>query len=203
MIYALISKLRIMRSLMIRIQKDNSMNRFVFADPNMCIGCRTCEIACALSHQEEGTVSGMESEAFRPRLTMVKNAKVSTPVMCRQCDDAPCAQVCPNNAIVTENDHIKVIQERCIGCKTCVMACPYGAMNVVTTISEKTVGPFTQQVVKSEAQKCDLCGDRAIGPACVSVCPTGALRLVVPDDLAAINERKQQAAAEAGLNISL
>jgi electron transport protein HydN len=179
------------------------MNRFVFADPNMCIGCRTCEIACALSHQEDGTIAGMGSAEFLPRLTMVKNAKVSTPVMCRQCDDAPCAQVCPNNAIVTENNHIKVIQDRCIGCKTCVMACPYGAMNVVTTISEKTVGPFTQQVVKSEAQKCDLCGDREIGPACVSVCPTGALRLVVPNDLAAMNARKQQASAEAGLNINL
>ena len=183
--------------------KDKIMNRFVFADPSMCIGCRTCEIACALSHQDEDSIGGMASAQFLPRLSMVKNAKVTTPVMCRQCDDAPCAQVCPNNAIITENNHIKVIQERCIGCKTCVMACPYGAMNVVTTFTEKKVGPFVQQVAKSEAQKCDLCGDREIGPACVSVCPTGALRLVVPEDLSKSNQKKQEAAAESALAIAL
>lgn len=56
---------------------------------------------------------------------------VSTATLCRQCEDAPCANVCPNGAISRDKGFVHVMQERCIGCKTCVVACPYGAMEVV------------------------------------------------------------------------
>ncbi|HIF9074497.1 TPA: 4Fe-4S dicluster domain-containing protein [Photobacterium damselae] len=173
------------------------MNRFVFADPNLCIGCRTCEVACVISHQADSTVAGLNAVDFSPRLTLVKNAHVTTPVMCRQCDDAPCAQVCPNNAIVLEDGFVKVIQSRCIGCKTCVIACPYGAMNVVTKMVEETKGSalFKRQVLQSQALKCDLCNHREEGPACVQVCPTGAIRIIESETLTEDSKQKREAAA--------
>ncbi|HGO5293849.1 TPA: 4Fe-4S binding protein [Photobacterium damselae subsp. damselae] len=173
------------------------MNRFVFADPNLCIGCRTCEVACVISHQADSTVAGLNVVDFSPRLTLVKNAHVTTPVMCRQCDDAPCAQVCPNNAIVLEDGFVKVIQSRCIGCKTCVIACPYGAMNVVTKMVEETKGSalFKRQVPQSQALKCDLCNHREEGPACVQVCPTGAIRIIESETLTEDSKQKREAAA--------
>lgn len=173
------------------------MNRFVFADPNLCIGCRTCEVACVISHQADSTVAGLNAVDFSPRLTLVENAHVTTPVMCRQCDDAPCAQVCPNNAIVLEDGFVKVIQSRCIGCKTCVIACPYGAMNVVTKMVEETKGSalFKRQVPQSQALKCDLCNHREEGPACVQVCPTGAIRIIESETLTEDSKQKREAAA--------
>ncbi|MBQ4797356.1 electron transport protein HydN, partial [Pectobacterium versatile] len=71
-------------------------------------------------------------EYFTPRLKVVKGLNVSTTIQCRHCEDAPCANVCPNGAIVHAGDHIRVQQEKCIGCKTCVVACPYGAMTVIS-----------------------------------------------------------------------
>ncbi|SMY36312.1 Electron transport protein HydN [Photobacterium malacitanum] len=173
------------------------MNRFVFADPNLCIGCRTCEIACVVSHQADGKLTGVAPTDFSPRLTLVKNAHVTTPVMCRQCDDAPCAQVCPNNAIVLEDGYVKVIQSRCIGCKTCVIACPYGAMNVVTKMVEESKGAslFKRMVPKSQALKCDLCSHREAGPACVEVCPTSAIQIIEPETLQQTSKQKREAAA--------
>ncbi|ADT87203.1 4Fe-4S dicluster domain-containing protein [Vibrio sp. Vb2880] len=173
------------------------MNRFVFADANKCIGCRTCEVACAISHQDEGIGTLQDRESFLPRLEVIKNAHVTTPVMCRQCDDAPCAQVCPNNAIVHEDGYIKVIQSRCIGCKTCAIACPYGAMNVVTTMIEDTSRSalFARKVPKSQAIKCDLCSHRTNGPACMEVCPTGAISLIEPEEIHQTSQSKREAAA--------
>ncbi len=124
------------------------MNSFVIADPSLCIGCRTCEVACAVSHQSGSCSGTLEREGglhlaiedghlvskdsyFQPRLKVIVGSKVTTPVLCRQCEDKPCAMACPNNAIVSEDGCVKVLQERCIGCKSCVVACPYGAMAVV------------------------------------------------------------------------
>ena len=99
------------------------MNRFVIADPSKCIGCRTCEIACAMAHQPVGAEEALTPHNFAPRLTVIRNAKVTTPVLCRQCDDAPCVRACPSGAIVYSADSVQVIQSRCVGCKTCVVAC--------------------------------------------------------------------------------
>ena len=125
-------------------------------------------------------------------------SKVTTPVLCRQCEDKPCAMACPNNAIVSEDGCVKVIQARCIGCKSCVVACPYGAMSVVM----KEVAPtadalFKRPQTKAQALKCDLCRHREAGPACVEVCPTQALRLVTPEILETLSRQKQLASVEA------
>ncbi len=175
--------------------RERVMNTFIFADSQSCIGCRTCEVACVVSHQAANTVNAIDSASFTPRLQLVRNAEVTVPVMCRQCEDAPCAQVCPNKAIYREDNQIKVQQEKCIGCKTCAIACPYGAMQIVTKSTAKGMGLLTVKETRAEAIKCDLCSDNPKGPACVRVCPTGALRIETAADVEQANARKRDAAA--------
>lgn len=170
------------------------MNRFVIAEPSKCIGCRTCEVACVIAHQ-----SGKEEmtpQNFQPRLTVVRSGKITTPVLCRQCDDAPCAKACPVNAIIFSHDSVQIQQDLCLGCKTCVVACPYGAMSVVKVQAEPMPGHFTTHRMRAEAHKCDLCINRAAGPACVSVCPTHALVLMDKEKMAASTRKKQELAAK-------
>ena len=139
------------------------MNRFIMADAEKCIGCRTCEVACAVAHQDDFT-----AEAFTSRLRVVKGDAYTTAVGCHQCEDAPCANVCPTHAISLTAGAWLVEQTRCIGCKSCIVACPFGAMQV------RLVGS------RAQALKCDLCVQREGGPACVEACPTNALRCVDP-----------------------
>ena len=144
------------------------MNRFILADPEKCIGCRTCEVACMMSHQSSAT-----PEALTSRIRVVKGATFTTAVGCHQCEDAPCANVCPTGAIHRAAGAWLVEQARCIGCKSCMVACPFGAMQV--------------RVVEDRVQalKCDLCMLREGGPACVEACPTHALRCIDPARLRA------------------
>jgi len=144
------------------------MNRFIMADSEKCIGCRTCEVACAVSHQEFVTAND-----FMPRIRVVKGDSYTTAVGCHQCEDAPCANVCPTGAIKRSTGAWLVEQARCIGCKSCIVACPFGAMQV------QRVGD------RAQALKCDLCAHREGGPACVEACPTHALSCVDPARLRA------------------
>jgi len=140
------------------------MNRFIIADATKCIGCRTCEVACAVSHHENQDCAALSPDEFISRIRVIKDHCWTTAVACHQCEDAPCANVCPVDAISREHGHIFVEQTRCIGCKSCMLACPFGAMEVVS--SRK----------KARAIKCDLCWHRETGPACVEACPTKALQ---------------------------
>lgn len=144
------------------------MNRFILTDPEKCIGCRTCEVACMMSHQSSAT-----PEAFTSRIRVVKGGTFTTAVGCHQCEDAPCANVCPTGAIHRAAGAWLVEQARCIGCKSCMVACPFGAMQV--------------RVVEDRVQalKCDLCAHREGGPACVEACPTHTLRCIDPARLRA------------------
>lgn len=139
------------------------MNPFIVADATKCIGCRTCEVACVVSHQENQDCAAVSSKEFVSRIRVIKDNAFTTAVTCHQCEDAPCANVCPTQAIRREHGHIFVEQSRCIGCKSCMLACPFGAMNVVSALS------------RVQAIKCDLCWHREAGPACVEACPTHAL----------------------------
>ncbi|HDR2755406.1 MULTISPECIES: 4Fe-4S binding protein [Enterobacter] len=149
------------------------MNRFIVADSAKCIGCRTCEVACVVSHQDTQDCAAVTAVAFSSRIRVIKGGAFTTAVACHQCEDAPCANVCPTQAIRSEAGVWRVEQSRCIGCKSCMVACPFGAMQV-TVVAEH-----------AQALKCDLCAHRADGPACVAACPTHALSCVDPARLRA------------------
>lgn len=75
------------------------MNRFIIADAAKCIGCRTCEVACAVSHQQDQDCSGLNPARFSSRIRVVKTGDFSTAVTCHHCEEAPCARACPVGAI--------------------------------------------------------------------------------------------------------
>lgn len=184
------------------------MNRFIDVEPSRCIGCRTCEIACALAHAQSGagleSLVGADEEndvlaclGAMPRLKVIKADTVCMPVTCHHCDDAPCAGACPTGAISHVQDTVQVNQSRCIGCKSCMIVCPYGMMDVVAVPATRAyAGVRLSLGTKAQAHKCDLCIDRARGPACVSACPTQALKVANQTDIRALMGRRQEAAVQ-------
>jgi carbon-monoxide dehydrogenase iron sulfur subunit len=106
-------------------------------------------------------------------------------MQCRHCEDAPCISVCPTGAIYRQQAESPVLinQDLCIGCKFCLMVCPFGVINVSRDGKAMV--------------KCDLCIERTkIGqePACVEACPTKALKLVDEEKIAA--SKRQRSARE-------
>ena len=196
------------------------MNRFVIAEPARCIGCNTCMAACSVVHKAAG-LQGL------PRLTVVRHGNRTAPVLCRQCEDAPCARVCPVNAITRTEDAVVLNETVCVGCKLCAIACPFGAITPsgtpntgVVTVGQGYVSPNMLTVsepgaadtdsavtlhpilvsttgVRSVAVKCDLCDFRAEGPECVRVCPTRALFAVDGQTLDQTGDAKRRQAAVA------
>lgn len=123
---------------------------------NDCMGCHSCEVACKQEH----------AIGIGPRLVrVIEKPPAFIPVYCHHCVKAPCSDACPVEAIFRTKNGIVLIDEAlCIGCKTCVEACPFGAMQ------------FDED--NETAIKCNMCIDRQkIGqkPACVSICPTGCI----------------------------
>ncbi|NDL64571.1 4Fe-4S dicluster domain-containing protein [Acerihabitans arboris] len=170
------------------------MNHFIIADSSQCIGCRTCEIACAAAHSGP---SGLNPQNFAPRLKVVKTERITTPVLCRQCENAPCANACPTGAIHYLDNCVQVRQSLCIGCKTCALACPYGMITVgAVPVAATATRPVAR---RASALKCDLCGERDRGPACVEACPTGALKVVRMNQLELGQSLKQRRAANGAL----
>ena len=175
------------------------MNSFLIADPYKCIACRTCEIACVVAHSDDNIFLSEDKIDFNPKLTVIKTAEVSVPIQCRHCEDAPCAKVCPYNAITIVDGAITIDEDNCIGCKTCIMACPIGAIG----LTEKTMKSQLEDLGKNKfafkekmiANKCDLCIGIEGGPACAEVCPTKAFRIIREEDLKTNinNKRKQNA----------
>jgi len=130
-------------------------------NPDQCIGCRACELACAL--ENDGVMASGCS-----RITVISfiesreyGLPYHFPTTCRQCEDAPCLIVCPEDAIVKDKREDRIVRintEICTGCGQCVRACPFGAIRV--------------EMESHKAVKCELCKDQ---PACVSICPTDAI----------------------------
>ncbi|MCL1076421.1 formate-dependent uric acid utilization protein AegA [Shewanella dokdonensis] len=168
------------------------MNQFVIANANDCIGCRACEVACVLSHNDGRYPDTVES--FQPRIKVVRGGSRISAAVCRHCEDAPCANACPVRAITRQDGSIQLQQDKCIGCKSCVLACPFGAINMIYEDATGAEG-------KAYAHKCDLCHTREQGPACVQACPTKALRLL--DEAALIELRRQKQLRSAGVAYDL
>jgi len=160
--------------------------KIIAVDVTRCMACHSCELACAIAHSKSKTLTGAlaEEPRQRPRVHVEQAAGRPVPIQCQHCDDAPCVAACPTGAVsrAGPDEPVLVDAARCIGCRMCVQACPFGAM---------TIGPDGKGVLK-----CDLCVERlAQGeePACVSACPTGALRFEEAEDAA---RRKRRAAGE-------
>lgn len=158
---------------------------FIVASADKCIGCHTCEVACAVVHS--GTVSQTAQHYF-PRLKVTRLSRISVPVMCRQCENAPCVAVCPVGALRKQGEEVEAINSRCIDCKSCVVACPFGAIEIVSQPAEGAGNPLIV--------KCDLCSGHASEPACVTVCPTDALAWVSTAELHRQQQEKQHRVAQ-------
>ena len=132
------------------------MGKMLIADYSKCTGCRLCEAACSVNK------NGAANPA-RARIAIIKWEPdcLQIPMVCAQCESAPCAAVCPVRAIIRDEALGRMIiqYDLCIGCRMCMVVCPFGAMGFDSG-SRKIF-------------KCDLCdGD----PLCAKVCETGALR---------------------------
>lgn len=124
-------------------------NKVLWVDANLCVGCQMCELMCSL--QKTGT--------FNPYLARIKVTKrpergLNLPVICRQCLKARCQTACPEGALDRnlQTGAVTLNEDKCIGCRACVAACPFGAIQVSP---------------KGEILKCDLCGGN---PTCVQFC---------------------------------
>lgn len=161
-------------------QKENSI---IYADVPKCIGCKKCEFACAQSHSG---LTRKEAKAQNyvqvPRVHVIKYDDVKMPIQCHQCENAPCAHACPTGAIYQADGLVMIDEGRCIGCKVCVMACPFGAIEVANEGI-----PEEGRTNRGVAKKCDLCIDRMDEEgnyhcACVESCPKDVLSVVTATD---------------------
>jgi carbon-monoxide dehydrogenase iron sulfur subunit len=137
----------------------------IFVKPEKCMGCRSCEIACAIQHSKDKSLFPAISQSPAPMKRLFVEAAGGTrmPVLCRHCEDAPCISACISGCLYQdEKKFVRRKKERCIGCWSCVMACPFG---VISRDREKHI-----------AVKCDRCHKQDV-PACVNACPTHALVL--------------------------
>jgi len=135
----------------------------VFVHLDKCMGCRSCQLACAVEHSKEKSLFAAVAETPVPRYRLYVEAGEGKkiPLTCRHCDEAPCVQACIAGALFRDDRGVVMQRdERCVGCWTCLMVCPFGVVG--------------RQKEKSIAVKCDRCPDLEV-PACVGACPTHAL----------------------------
>ena len=152
------------------------MSKIIACRVERCLGCRSCEVACALEHSTSKDLRGAVREWPRPqRRVAVETAGAhSLPIQCRHCEDGLCQLVCPTGAIHRDDATgiVSVCDDLCIGCKLCTLMCPLGVLRV---------GHAGRSTIK-----CDQCLDRQADgrePACVEACPTDALQLVEANEV--------------------
>lgn len=147
------------------------MNHFIQTDHASCIGCRACEVACIMSHNEAQLPETQQD--YTPRISVVKVDDTYISLACRHCDNAPCVSVCPTSALSFGRNSIEANSAKCIGCKSCIMACPYGAIDII--LEPRLSGRVSPTPL---ILKCDLCAGNSAGQACVNACPTKAITLI-------------------------
>lgn len=133
-------------------------------DQNRCIGCHACTVACKEEHN-------VPIGVFRTWVKYIEKGEFPDTkrhfgvLRCNHCDDAPCIEICPTVALFRRsNGIVDFDSERCIGCKSCMQACPYDALYIDPN--------------SHTAAKCNFCAHRVeigLEPACVIVCPEQAI----------------------------
>jgi len=154
-----------------RETEEKSMIRRLIVAPELCTGCRACEMACSFAHDKE-----YSSNLARLHVVKLEESGMDRPIVCLRCAKAPCAAVCPVKAI-SQDPVTKVVSvdpEICVGCGQCVEVCVSG----VIQLRQDTRVPSL----------CDLCKGRY---ECVRHCPTGALTALEGHDLASKATRQK------------
>ena len=141
------------------------MTRFGFLiDQDTCIGCHACTVACKAEHDVPLGVNRTWVK-YIEKGTFPDARRFYSVLRCNHCDNAPCVTICPTTALFRRADGIIDFDDsRCIGCKSCMNACPYDAIYI---------NPETQT-----AHKCNFCAHRVeqgLEPSCVIVCPTQSI----------------------------
>ena len=156
---------------MIIKNEDEIIVKRIYCQIDKCLSCHSCEIACAVTHSKSKKLVTAINENPLP-LKFIKveyidekgkiNAKRSIAIQCRQCEDPVCLQACITGGIYKdkESGNIVIDPEKCVGCWSCIMVCPFGVI--------------IQNEKDHIASRCDLCADEET-PPCVMVCPTKAL----------------------------
>lgn len=162
------------------------LGKYVACDISKCSGCRACELACFTEHNKElnrvGNTVGTVEVPVSPRLYVTHlTPEICAPIQCKHCEDAPCLNICSKNAISKIDAQVIIDADKCIGCKDCMLACPFGAITLTDVFKDgKLVKQSNGENYAKVATKCDLCKDSSGGPACVRACPNKALSVVDP-----------------------
>jgi carbon-monoxide dehydrogenase iron sulfur subunit len=149
------------------------MKEILTIDHERCTGCRICEMFCSFAKTR--TFNPVRSRVF---VVKWEEVGIMAPVMCQHCQDPPCIPVCPVNAISKNKDTgvVSINFDICIGCRMCIMACPFGALSF---------DPVEEKIIQ-----CDLCREDKGGPICAKVCPVGAISLVRADRMGIVKRRE-------------
>ncbi|MDR2090688.1 MAG: 4Fe-4S binding protein [Clostridiales bacterium] len=136
----------------------------IYVQEEWCLKCRLCEYICAYANSGfEDIAAALKDKPIRPRITVEESGKISYAVSCRHCDEPSCVKGCIAGAISKVDGIVKIDKNKCVGCFTCVLSCPYGAV---------AAGP------DGAAMKCELCVENSGGsPMCVKYCPNRAIIL--------------------------
>jgi carbon-monoxide dehydrogenase iron sulfur subunit len=163
------------------------MDKIIIVELKRCLACKSCEIACALVHSKSKVLEEAVAESPRPQrmVTVEAAGEFAVPIQCRHCEAAPCVEICPTGAIQRFDEQAPVVVDAdlCIGCKLCMLICPFGVLKI---------GREGRAIIK-----CDMCLERmeqGQEPACVEACPTKALRLVSLEEI--IKSKRKEASKE-------
>lgn len=134
----------------------------IYVNEEWCLGCHLCEYNCAFSNSGlKDMVSALKDRQIYPRIHVEGDSKVSFAVSCRHCTEPICLGSCIAGAIYRTDGVVRIHREKCVGCLTCVLVCPYGSLT-----------PAADGIM----QKCELCLQNGSGaPACVQGCPNRAI----------------------------
>ena len=164
----------------------------ILVDLSNCLGCKSCALSCKHENKVSAGISWLK--VHNEVLATEKGPQLYTfPMGCLHCGEPSCAKVCPVDAITKKPDGIvQRDPEKCVGCKFCVTACPFGQSH------------FNETVKKAE--KCTLCIDRQERgevPACTVNCPTGARSAIDPNKLQEESNKRLAQAKLLGLDYTL
>lgn len=133
----------------------------VYVKEEWCLGCHLCEYNCAFANSNLEDMTSLKGKKIFPRIHVEGGERITFAVSCRHCRDPLCVKSCIAGAISRREGVVVIDRSRCVGCLTCVLVCPYGAL-----------APGEDGAM----QKCELCLGSGRGePACVAGCPNGAI----------------------------